>query len=91
MVPRGSYSGHKSKRAKRSKSSMGKAKKREPLLLTDGSIESSKAALSLIEAHLPFSLVPSEDPGPVLISSERTFCGLEGVERYIGEKKKVKT
>jgi len=70
---------------------MSKAERGEPLLLTDGSSESSKAAISLIEAKLPFSLVPSEDTGPVLISSEHTFCGLEGIERYIGEKKKVKT
>lgn len=60
---------------------------KKPILLTDESAESSQAMLKLTWADVPFLLVPVESRGPVLLSASRTFRGLEGIERYIHEKK----
>lgn len=59
-----------------------------PILLTDTSWESSQAFLQLTFADLPFALVRGQGTGlPTLFSSGRSFAGLEGIERYIQERK----
>jgi hypothetical protein len=59
-----------------------------PLLLVDGSKESSDAMMDLIEAKLAFTPVPADGQGPVLFTHERTFRGKNGIERYIVKIKK---
>ena len=58
-------------------------------LLTDVErpAETSKAMEKLTQAHFSFAVVPGEGSGPVLFSTDGTFSGLEGVQRYIEERK----
>lgn len=58
------------------------------ILLTDGSAESSEALSELKRSKLPFTLLPGDEPGPVLFSADRSFRGLAEVKRYVEEEKK---
>ena len=67
---------------------MGKQSRQiQPILLTDESTESSQAVVELTRANVRFVPVPGEGPGPVLLSQTVTFRGLEGVERFIDERR----
>lgn len=57
-----------------------------PILLADESQESSTAAIKLALADLPYNLVPNETRGIALYTSRVTYCGPEGIDRYIAEK-----
>jgi hypothetical protein len=64
-------------------------KERGLTLLTDVDrpAETSTVMEKLTEARLSFAIVPGEGSGPVLFSKEGTFSGVEGVQRYIEERK----
>lgn len=81
--------GDRSRRSRRVARRKRVAKRRDEraVLLADESTESSKAAIKLTVADVPFALVPAEGSGPVLFSEGRTFRGLERIERFIEEKK----
>jgi hypothetical protein len=57
------------------------------VLLTDDSSETSQAMVKLTSAKVRFVPMPVEGRGPILLSKRRTFRGLEGIQRYLDEKR----
>jgi len=57
-----------------------------PILCLDDSQESVDAMVILERRNLRYRIIPTEGPGPTLLTHNRTFQGLEGIERYLTEK-----
>jgi hypothetical protein len=54
-----------------------------PILLTDDSPESTDAFALLFHSNVRFETIPSEGPGPILVSSTGTYPGLDEIGRFV--------